>query len=140
MLSRPTKIRSNCSRLNHRSNHRPRPKLRGRPRRVRQPATDAKADVNADVKADKAEASEPPDRLLATRPDSILGLSTTIVAPIERAAPPTPPSRDERDEEEGDGHETTALPFVPIKADERISPALSRLHDSVLIDDNSRID
>ena len=104
-------------------------------------AAEARGDVAGDLEADTiAEAPEP----LVTRPDSILGLSTTIVAPRERDAVTL--AKDDEDDEEGDeGNETTALPFVPIKADPRLSPSpssplSSHLHDSVLIDDNSRLD
>jgi serine/threonine protein kinase len=139
-------------------------------------ASEAHGDVKearSDVEADAApEVPEVPVKRL----DSILGLSTTIVGPFERdevtpakdvstsseqppaspaasAATPASSARDERpngrhDEGYGDdeGHETTALPFVPIRADARLSPSSassplsSRLHDSVLIDDNSRLD
>jgi len=97
--------------------------------------SDGMADANADV-----------HEVVISRPDSILGLSTTIVA-LREPDSPAPAASAHADDE---GHETTALPFVPIKADDRLVTPVpsstaslslsSRLHDSVLIDDNSRID
>jgi hypothetical protein len=103
---------------------------------------DRKADAETDSKTEpKTDAPEALPEVVVARPDSILGLSTTIVA-LREPDVPTPAARDARDERQGDddGNETTALPFVPIKADPRLSPVSPRLDDSVLIDDNSRLD
>ena len=101
---------------------------------------DAEADADADADAD-VEVAELP----TTRPDSILGLATTIVAPRDPDAAPaknvasdaadikrvaTPSTRDTRNarDEDVEGHETTALPFVPIaiKGDDRLSQSHSQ--------------
>lgn len=106
------------------------------------PNTGAPTVPDASVAGEPSDAPDAPV-VEVKRPDSILGLSAAVPAPIQRD-PIQQDGGTSAGDADDEGHETTALPFVPILADARRSPTPQmrspQLDESVLIDDNSRLD